>query len=266
MPRPAQTVVHCHPDPSCIGQHFVADFALSCDPVAMIEAVGPPPAQPPPAAREEWAARLRGLHQEIARWPAPSFSAETVDFTSVVHALARLAPADTVVTLDAGTFGAPFYRHFPFRWPQRLLAPISGAMGYGLPAAIAAQMRLPATRVVCALGDGGSLMTGNEIIAAVQRRLPILILLSNNDSYGSIRIHQDREYPGRHLGTSLFNPDFLQIARGFGVQAERVSAAQEIEPALRRGLACVDGPYLIEFRTKVPTPAARAAAGASLSD
>jgi hypothetical protein len=140
----------------------------------------------------------------------------------VVRALHRHGPRDLIVTVDAGTFAVPAYRHFPWTPPQRLMAPLSGAMGYGVPAAIATQLRHPDRRVVCLVGDGGFMMTGNEMIAAVERQLPILFILSNNASYASIRIHQDREYPGRHRGTSLFNPDFTALAAAFGMRSQRL--------------------------------------------
>ena len=152
--------------------------------------------------------------------------------------------------LDAGTFAAPVYRHFGFDFPQRLMAPLAGAMGYGTPAAVATALREPRSKVVCMVGDGGFMMTGNEMIAAVQRRLPILFILANNGSYASIRIHQERAYPARHPGTDLYNPDFLAIARGFGMTAERVEREDQIESALQRGLQA-DGPYFIEVMTSL---------------
>ena len=123
-------------------------------------------------------------------------------------------------------------------------------MGYGTPAAIASQLRSTGQRVVCLVGDGGFMMTGNEMIVAVDRQLPILFILSNNQSYGSIRVHQERQYPGRHVGTSLTNPDFVGIARAFGIQAERVGTADQIDAALARGLAARQ-PYFIEVMSSL---------------
>ncbi|MCC7549062.1 MAG: pyruvate decarboxylase [Burkholderiales bacterium] len=248
LPRPRQRFVHCYPDPHFVGQHFVPDLALVCDPVLVAQSCLP--ARPPAAAgRAEWLERLRGIHQDIARWP-DAVAGEGVEFGEVARALAERASPETIVCVDAGTFAAPVYRHFPFAFPQRLMAPLSGAMGYGVPAAIATQLRLPDASVVCLVGDGGFLMTGNEMIAAVERRLPILFVVSNNDCYGSIRLHQQRHYPGRTVGTSLTNPDFVQLARAFGVQAERVEHAQQVGPALERGLAH-ELPYLIEVASRL---------------
>jgi acetolactate synthase-1/2/3 large subunit len=124
-------------------------------------------------------------------------------------------------------------------------------MGYGTPAAVASAMRHPGRQVVCVVGDGSFMMTGNEMMAAVERRLPILFIVSNNGSYGSIRAHQDRDYPGRHLGTDLFNPDFTRVAQAFEMRAEQVAADTDIEAALQRGLTAQE-PYLIEFLTRLP--------------
>lgn len=249
LPRPAQTLVHCYADPHIVGQHFAADIGIVGDPVAMAQALCESDVEAASPARTDWAASLRGIQQRSAAWPVVQAS-DGVPFVAVVQSLARQAPKDMLLCLDAGTFAAPVYRHFPFVFPQRLMAPLSGAMGYGTPAAIAAQLRCPAQKVVCMVGDGGFMMTGNEMMAAIDRKLPILFILSNNQCYGSIRIHQERNYPGRHVGTSLNNPDFVAIARAFGMPAEHVTQAEQIDAALARGLAA-PGPYFIEVATSL---------------
>jgi acetolactate synthase-1/2/3 large subunit len=249
LPRPAQSFIHCYPDAAVVGQHFAADLGLVCDPVALARDLVRTEATPIGAARRDWAARVHACYQDIAAWPAPR-AGEQVDFTDVVRALVPRLPHDAIVCLDAGSFAAPVYRHCAFQYPQRLMAPLSGAMGYGTPAAIACSLREPGRKVICMVGDGGFMMTGNEMIAAVARELPILFILSNNSSYGSIRAHQDRDYPGRHLGTDLFNPDFTRVARAFGMAAERVTHTGEIDAALNRGLTA-NAPYFIEVSTRL---------------
>ena len=249
LPQPTQPLVHCYPDPRVVGLHFATEVGLACDPVGLVRDLMPVAAVPPSAARREWASGLRQLHSQIAAWPQRQ-ARDGVRFAEVVRHLKTLAPADVRVCLDAGTFAAPVYRHFGFDDPQRLMAPLAGAMGYGTPAAVATALREPGSQVVCMVGDGGFMMTGNEMIAAVQRRLPILFILANNGSYASIRIHQERAYPTRHPGTDLFNPDFLAIAQGFGMAAERVDREEHIEAALQRGLQA-DGPYFIEVMTSL---------------
>ena len=249
LPQPAQPLVHCYPDPRVVGLHFATEVGLACDPVGLVHDLMPEHPLAPSAEQRDWAAGLRQLHTQHAAWPQRQAD-DGVRFAEVVRHLKSQAPADVRVCLDAGTFAAPVYRHFGFDFPQRLMAPLAGAMGYGTPAAVATALREPHSPVVCMVGDGGFMMTGNEMIAAVQRRLPILFILANNGSYASIRIHQERAYPQRHPGTDLFNPDFLAIARGFGMTAERVEREDQIEAALQRGLQA-GGPYFIEVMTSL---------------
>jgi acetolactate synthase-1/2/3 large subunit len=241
-PRADQTLVHVYPDAHIVGLNLAADVGVVCDPVALaialIEHAGAKP------ERRDWVVQTTAIARRISTWP--DINAEDgVPFVNVVRALVQKTAPDAMICLDAGTFAAPVYRHFPFTYPQRLMAPLSGAMGYGTPAAIASQLRYPHRQVVCIAGDGGFLMTGNEIIAAVERNLPILFIVSNNNCYGSIRIHQERTYPGRKVGTTLSNPDFIKVAQAYGVSCERVSDESEIESAIARGLAAKQ-PYFIE--------------------
>lgn len=249
LPQPRQTLVHCYPDDHIVGLHFSPHIGLVCDPTTLAADLTPGERPPVPEARCEWSLQLREIHKQIAAWPTRT-AEDGVTFAYVVRSLVAQAPGNTIVCLDAGTFAAPVYRHFPFTYPQRLMAPLSGAMGYGTPAAIAAQLRHPDAKVVCMVGDGGFMMTGNEMIAAIERKLPILFILSNNNCYASIRIHQEISYPGRHVGTTLFNPDFIRIAEGFGMQCEAVTEEGQIEAAIARGLAA-NGPYFIEVKSSL---------------
>ncbi|CAB3739304.1 Acetolactate synthase isozyme 2 large subunit [Achromobacter denitrificans] len=248
-PRPSQTLVHCHPDAHVVNQHFTADVGLVADPVATALALAELPVSEAAAARSDWAASLRAIRERAAAWPSP-VAEDGVPFVSVVRALAEQAPSDLMVCLDAGTFAAPVYRHFPFAAPQRLMASQSGAMGYGTPAAIVSQLRFPSRKVVCLVGDGGFMMTGNEMIAAAERGLPVFFIVSNNNCYGSIRLHQARTYPGRYTGTSLASPDFTMIARAFGMRTERVTRADQVAGAVARGLAST-APCLVEVKTSL---------------
>lgn len=250
-PQPAQTLVHCYPDGHVIGAHFATNLGLVCDPVTLVNDLAPADTPRIGALRRSWNLRLREIHESISAWRIAS-KHDGLDFTHLVRSLAGHLPKDGILCLDAGTFAASVYRSFPFVYPQRLMAPLSGAMGYGTPAAIATQLRYPDRKVVCLVGDGGFMMTGNEMITAVQRNLPILFVLSNNNCYASIRIHQDRVYPGRHLGTSLFNPDFSSIARAFEMQAETITQADQVDAAVRRGILA-NRPCFIEVKTGLDT-------------
>jgi len=153
------------------------------------------------------------------------------------------------VTLDAGTFGAPFYRKVAWKPGQRLLAPVSGAMGFGMPAGVAAALRCPERPVIVALGDGGALMTGGELAVAVARGARMKVLLSDNGSYASIRIHQEKLYPGHVSGTALENPDFLQWAAAFRVPVLAVETRADL-PRLAEALAA-PGPLVAVIRTSL---------------
>jgi acetolactate synthase-1/2/3 large subunit len=213
-----------------------------------------------PPARREWVSRLRLLAERHATWPAGKKPGDGIDFTEVVAALHRHATRDMLLCVDAGTFAAPVYRHFPFAPPQRLMAPLSGAMGYGVPAAVASQLRYPNRKVVCLVGDGGFLMTGNEMIAAVERQLPIVFVLSHNSAYGSIRIHQEKIYPGRHRGTTLFNPHFADVAKAFGMQSHRITDAGSVDQAVAAALAASE-PVFLEVMSSLQAVLPQAEAG-----
>lgn len=249
LPQPKQAFIHVYPDDHAVGLHFSADIGLVCDPARFAGMLAEKVGHSGGDSRRAWAARLRDIHSRIAAWPSIEAD-DGLPFVKVVERLAAIAPANTAICLDAGTFAAPVYRHFPFVYPQRLMAPLSGAMGYGTPAAIATKLRHPERPVVCIVGDGGFLMTGNEMIAAVERSMPIIFILSNNNCYGSIRVHQDKSYPGRHVGTSLTNPDFVGIARSFGVEAQRLTSVSEIDAVLEKAFSA-NRPYFIEVRTSL---------------
>ncbi len=249
LPCPGQTFVHAYADDHMVGLHFAPDFGLVCDPIALARALTPAAKPDIPRPRSAWTVQLKEIFQAHAAWPQRK-AEDGIDFVQVVKAVRAQASADAIVCLDAGTFAAPVYRHFGFVPPQRLMSPLSGTMGYGTPAAIAAQLRFPGRQVICMVGDGGFMMTGNEMIAAVERKLPILFILANNGSYASIRIQQELHYPGRRLGTSLFNPDFEQVARAFGLRAQRIEREDQVASAVASGLAA-GGPCFIEVKASL---------------
>lgn len=250
-PQPDQPLVHCYPDPRVLGLHFATEVGLACQPKSLLQALEALPTGPVlyPETRRDWLQQLRRTHEMIAAWPQRA-ATDGVRFFEVVRHLRSMASADLRLCLDAGTFAAPVYRHFGFDWPQRLMAPLSGAMGYGVPAAIATALREPQHPVVCMVGDGGFMMTGNEMILALERQLPIVFIVANNGSYGSIRIHQERAYSGRHPGTDLHNPDFAALARGFGMTAQTIDDEGQIEPVLRRALSA-QAPTFIEVKASL---------------
>jgi acetolactate synthase I/II/III large subunit len=245
-PQPKQKLIHVYDEPAVLGAVFATDLAIATDPVAFLDALA---AEPAPAANNSaWREKLHQLWTEMARWQ-PRDAEDGVVFGSVIAALARRESADAVFTIDAGNFSGWLSRYYPFRASHRLLGPISGAMGFGVPGAVAAALRLK-RRVICLVGDGGMLMTGNELAVAVQHQLPLLVIVSSNGSYGTIRLHQERSFPGRRIATDLANPDFARLAEAFGATGIRVEREADIDAALDRAFAAA-GPVLIDVRTSL---------------
>ncbi|MFC3127325.1 thiamine pyrophosphate-binding protein [Pseudoroseomonas globiformis] len=256
-PAPGQRLVHVCAEPRFLGWQFPAEIAVAAEAPAVLAALAAePPASPP--GREGWNRRLRKLQEADSRATAESFP-DGLSFLRVVQLVGACAPADAIVTLDAGTFAAPFYRKLVWHPPQRLLAPISGAMGFGVPAAVAAALRHPERTVICAVGDGGALMTGSELAVAMARGLPVKVLLSDNGSYASIRIHQERQHPGRVSGTDLVNPDLGAWGAAFGVPLLRVESEADL-PALEAALRA-PGPLVTVVRTSLQAVLPQGAAG-----
>lgn len=233
FPEPGQRLVHVCADASWLGWRFRTELALAAHAMPTLGALAGRNAGAP-AGRAAWNAELRALHSADAAW-TPRTATDGVVFPNVVAALGKRLADDAIVTLDAGTFGAPFYRKVAWKPGQRLLAPIAGSMGYGMPAAVAAALRHPGRPVICAVGDGGFLMTGSELAVAAARGVPLKVLLSENGSYASIRIHQERAHPGRVSGTDLVNPDLAMMGRAYGYPVMVVREEHEV-PALIEAL------------------------------
>jgi acetolactate synthase-1/2/3 large subunit len=170
-----------------------------------------------------------------------------LQMTDVMGVLRERLGDDAIVTCGAGNFTVWVHRYYEFaRYPAQL-APRSGAMGYGVPAAVAAKALYPDRPVVCVAGDGDFLMTGQELATAVQERLAIVFLVVNNAMYGTIRMHQERRYPGRVFGTDLVNPDFVAYARAFGAHGALVERSEDFAEAFETALSC-GGPAVLELR------------------
>jgi acetolactate synthase-1/2/3 large subunit len=155
-----------------------------------------------------------------------------------------------VIATDAGNFSSWLHRHFMFGANHTLLGAVAGAMGMGVPAAVAAAFRYPGRQVVTLVGDGGFMMTGNELATAVQYGLPVKILLSDNGAYGTIRAHQEKHYPGRVSATNLNNPDFAMLATAYGALGLTVKKTEDIDAALAEALSYA-GPALINIRSSL---------------
>jgi acetolactate synthase-1/2/3 large subunit len=165
----------------------------------------------------------------------------------VMRTVSELLPENGILTNGAGNFAAFVHRYFQYKSYRTCLAPTSGSMGYGLPAAIAAKLAHPTRPVVSVQGDGDFLMTGQELATAAQYALPIVTIIANNGMYGTIRAHQEREYPRRIVGTTLVNPDFAAYARSFGAEGYTIEATVDFAPAFSAALAS-SKPSVIELK------------------
>jgi acetolactate synthase-1/2/3 large subunit len=243
VPCPDQKLIHVHAGVEELGSVYQADLPINA---GMPEFAAAARALAPvdPGAWTAWAREARA---DFERWQQPTNMPGDLNLAHVVEHLKQRLPVNAIVTNDAGNFAIWVHRFYSYTGFRTQLAPTSGAMGYGVPAAVAAKIVHPERTVVCFCGDGGFMMTGQELATAVQYDLPILIFVVNNGMFGTIRMHQEREYPGRVSGTDLRNPDFAALARAYGGHGECVTRNEEFAPALERALAS-GKPAIIELK------------------
>ncbi len=229
--RPHARVIHVHPSPDELGHLWRPDPGLVADPRAVVAALATLPA---PRRWDDWTA---GLRAGYAAWQQPQPTPGALRLEEVVHWLSDNLPPEAILTNGAGNYAAFLHRYFRYRRWGGQLAPTSGSMGYGLPAAIAAKLQHPERLVVCMAGDGCLQMTVNELSTAAQHGSAVIVLVANNGRYGTIRMHQERSYPGRVSGTDLANPDFAALGRAYGGFGEIVTRQQDFAPAFARARA-----------------------------
>jgi len=205
------------------------------------------------AGKENRAAWVREAREAYVRFSTAPFldvtaqSKNYVDLAAVVGWLSEHLREDAIVANGAGNYTVWVHRYYRYRRPRTELAPTSGAMGYGFPAAIAAKLRHPDREVVAFAGDGCFLMYPQELATAVQHRANVVTIVVNNGVYGTIRMHQERRYPGRMVATELVNPDFVALARSFGAFGERVETTSAFPGAYRRAVEA-GRPAVLELR------------------
>ena len=242
-PRTPQTLVHVHADPKELGRVFQPDLPIVAGSEEFLAAVCA--FEPVDGShRADW---IESAHKEFLASLRHQRGPGDLDLGDVMEHLRERLPDDAILTNGAGNYTVWCHRFYSFRRYRTQLAPCSGAMGYGIPAAIAAKVVHPERTVVCVSGDGDFLMSGQELAAAVQEELPIVVLVVNNGMYGTIRMHQERLFPGRVLGTDLVNPDFAAWASAFGAYGELVLRSDEFPDAFERALA-QHRPALLELR------------------
>jgi acetolactate synthase-1/2/3 large subunit len=228
-----QTLVHVHPHAEELGKVYQPDLAVQAGSTAFAAAARAltPIADPP------WRGAGAAAHAAYTDWQWPRPIPGQVQMGEIVAWLRDRLPDNAIVCNGAGNYAAFVHRYYRFRRYGTQLAPTSGSMGYGLPAAVAAKLRHPDVPVVAFAGDGCFQMTGQELGTAVQAGAAVVVVVVDNGIYGTIRMHQERAYPGRVSGTELGNPDFVALAAAYGAHAERVTATDAFAPAVERALA-----------------------------
>jgi acetolactate synthase I/II/III large subunit len=243
-PVPTQKLVHIHASGEELGRVYQPTLAIQATMNAAarsLEVLAAPPSLP-------WSAWTAACHADCeANLDVANGGIVlpgSIDMPSLIHTLQKHLPADAVLTNGAGNFATWLHRFYRYhglvKGHKTQLAPTNGAMGYGVPAGIGAAI-LTGRTVFTIAGDGDFLMNGQELATAVQHGAKTVIVLLNNGTYGTIRMHQEREYPARVSGSDLRNPDFCALARAYGYAAERVTLTAEFEPALQRALAAACG-------------------------
>ncbi|MFN3475902.1 MAG: thiamine pyrophosphate-dependent enzyme, partial [Blastomonas sp.] len=250
--HPGQLLVHIHPDPNELGRVYRTDLPLCADMDEFAEAAA------------LWDTddihftTGADAHAEWLAWSDPKATGATLDLGQCVKAMREAMPADTVICNGAGNFSGWWHRYWHYGERPSQLAPTAGAMGYGVPAAVAAALRLKDRKVVAIAGDGDFLMNGQELATAVQYEADLLVIVVDNGAYGTIRMHQEREYPARLSATTLSNPDFAALARAYGGWAATVETTREFAPALAEALA-QPGLKLLHLKTEIENIAASGA-------
>ncbi len=242
VPTPKQTLIHVHAGAEELGRVYHATLPINSGADQFIEALA--------AVRLDgtrWRESTRAARAEYEAWTQPRPIPGKLQFAEVVRWLGATLPEDAIMSSGAGNFAGWVHRYYCYKGYRTHLGPMNGSMGYGLPAAVAAKLVAPQRTVVAVCGDGDFLMNGQEFATAVQYGSAVIVLVVNNGMYGTIRMHQEREYPERVLATALSNPDFAAYARAFGGHGEVVETTAEFAPAFER--ACAAGrPALIELR------------------
>lgn len=249
-PRPRQRLIHVHADPDELGRVFEPDLAINATPAHFARGLA---ALAVDGTR--WGAWARAAHRDYEENLRSSIPGGRLDMAEIVRWLSERLPEDAILCNGAGNFSTWLHRFFQYKRRGTQLAPTAGAMAYGVPAAVAAKLRHPERAVVAFAGDGDFLMSGHELATALQYDAPIVVVLLNNAMLATIRMHQERSYPGRTIATDLRNPDFVALARAYGAYGALVARTEEFAPAFEAGLRA-GVPAVLELRVdpQIVTP------------
>ncbi len=258
-PRPTQTLIHVYPDGSQLGRIFDTDIGIVADPVSFCQSLAeqvPVPLTQHTAWRDHIADEVRLLNA----WETKT-ATDGVVFGAVVTALNDIIADDAIICVDAGNFGGWVQKHLSFNGQRRMVSTISGSMGSAVPAGVAASLRFPQRQVVVFVGDGGFMMTGAELATARQYGANLKVIISDNGSYGTIRLHQELQFPQRVSATDLSNPNFKALGEAYGISSHHIRETGEIQEVLTKAFA---GPS--SALVTVDTSLEHIAAYASLSE
>jgi acetolactate synthase-1/2/3 large subunit len=227
--NPHCAILHVHADANEHGHVYQPDLAVTADAVSFIRALSKLP-----ASRTDWIDWTKSARADYDTWKTPHETPGNVKLEQVITWLSDTLPDDAILTNGAGNYAAFLHRYFVYKQHGTQLAPTSGSMGYGFPAAISASIEYPDRTVVCLAGDGCFQMTCNELSTAAQHGATPIVVVVNNGRYGTIRMHQEKHYPGRVSGTILANPDFAALARAYGGHGETVTKTADFVDAFKR--------------------------------
>ncbi|WP_342642716.1 thiamine pyrophosphate-dependent enzyme [Rhodoligotrophos ferricapiens] len=247
-PEPRQPLIHVYADPNVIGRVFRTELGIAADPVLFLQSLAASPASVA-SDRERW---LHDIASFMSTYSAftPRNVDDGVDFGIVVHALSQQAAEDAILITDSGNFSSWLHRHWKLTPKNTLLGAIGGAMGFGVPAGVAASMIAPDRQVIVLVGDGGTLMTGQELATAIAIGARPKLFISDNGSYGTIRTHQEREFPARVSGTTLASPDFAAWGRSFGAEAITIDKGDDVIAKVRQALE-TSAPVVVHVRSSL---------------
>src|SRR5271156_428000 len=249
-PQPQLPFVHIWPDPNEVGRVWRPDLGIPCSPYEVIKALLRRGAPADSGKRRGWVSGLNAIHRRLLakEWEP---TGDGVNFAAIVCEVDKHLAPDATVTTDAGNFGSFVHRYIGFRQGQMFLSSVVGAMGSGMPMAVAAALRRPGTQVVAFLGDGGALMMGNEIATACQYGANPIMIISDNSMYGTIGMHSYVRYPERPFmdGTRLTNPDFAAWARSFGAEGITIRDEAEVKDGIARAFVVKTKPVVVHCLT-----------------
>jgi acetolactate synthase-1/2/3 large subunit len=246
IPNPKQQLIHVHADAEELGHIYQPNLAINASSAGFVAAL----AEVGISTKNKiaWSSQLDAGRREFETWNSALKSSSKLEISAIIKTVLDYSNDDTLICNGAGNNTAWIHRFYRFKMYRSQLAPTSGTMGYGIPAAIAAKLQCPQRTVVAFAGDGDFMMNGQELATACQYKANIIIIVINNGIYATIRMHQERDYPERVIGTDMQNPDFCKLAEAYGAQAELVTKTEEFGPAFERA-KIADRPVLIEIIT-----------------